>query len=42
MDVAESSMVYIVYVPAEIGYIKYAEGNQSKGGTRNPPSSLVS
>ena len=35
-------MVYIVYVSAEIGQIKDAKGNKSKGSTRNLPDNLVS
>ena len=41
MDVMEVSMIYIVYVSAEIGWIKGAEGNRSKVSTRNLPTNFV-
>ena len=42
MDVMGVSIVYIVYVLAEIGYIKDTEGSWSKGSPRNMRTNLVS
>ena len=42
MDVAEGSMMYIVYAFEKNGYIKDDGCNRSKGSTRNLPTNLVS
>ena len=42
MDVAEVSIMDIVYLSSEIGQIKYSEGNWYKGSPINMLTNLVS
>ena len=42
MDVAEVSMMYIIYVSSEMLWTKDTKENKSKGSTRNHPTNVVS